>query len=337
MPLYEIQQPDLTLREIAPSTFSDLQIRERAHLQAMLRDTPGVIAPDLFVFAEEFSDWQESLRRIDLLALDKEANLVIIELKRVEEGGHMELQALRYAAMLSTVDFDGVVAAYEKMLENPEVARKRGYGPDQAREALLEFLGATDEVVISDTPRIILMAPSFSKEITTTILWLNEKGLDLRCVQVRPYQLGDVNYLDVEQVIPLPSADDYIVRRREKTEKVAATEERAKRRRRSIAILEAAGVLQKDMSLHLVKDPKPGLNITDEKAKQAVYLGDGNVRWELDGQVYSLSGLCLEICMKFSETPYVGSGAFPGPDFWAIEGDTVPLNVWAKQVEANTV
>jgi RecB family endonuclease NucS len=152
MPLYEIQQLDLTLREIAPSTFSDLKIHERGHLQAMLRDTPGVIGPDLFVFAEEFSDWQESLRRVDLLALDKEANLVIIELKRVEEGGHMELQALRYAAMLSTVDFDGVVEAYEKMLANPNIADKRGHGPGQAREALLEFLSATDDVVISDTP-----------------------------------------------------------------------------------------------------------------------------------------------------------------------------------------
>jgi hypothetical protein len=181
------------------------------------------------------------------------------------------------------------------------------------------------------------MAPSFPKEITTTVLWLNEKGLDLRCVQVRPYELGGVNYLDMEQVIPLPSADDYIVRKREKTGKVAATEEKAKRRRKSITILEDAGVLEKGMNLHLVKDPKLGLNITDEKAKKAVYLGDGYVRWELDGEVYSLSALCLEICKKFSEKPYVGSGSFPGPDFWAIEGDTIPLNPRAKQVEADTV
>jgi len=141
----------------------------------------------------------------------------------------------------------------------------------------------------------------------------------------------------MEQVIPLPSADDYIVRKREKTEKVAASEEKAKRRRRSIPILEEANVLRKDMNLNLVKDPKPGLNISDEKARRAVYLGDGNVRWQLDEQVYSLSALCLEICMKFSEEPYVGSGSFPGPDFWAIEGDTVPLTPRAKQVEADGV
>ena len=36
MPLYEIHFTDLTLREIEPSTFSDLHIRERTNLQAML-------------------------------------------------------------------------------------------------------------------------------------------------------------------------------------------------------------------------------------------------------------------------------------------------------------
>jgi len=31
---------------------------------------------------------------------------VAIELKRTEDGGHMELQSTRYAAMVSTMTFD---------------------------------------------------------------------------------------------------------------------------------------------------------------------------------------------------------------------------------------
>lgn len=34
------------------------------------------------VIAEEFGEWEDSKRRIDLLGLDREANLVVIELKR---------------------------------------------------------------------------------------------------------------------------------------------------------------------------------------------------------------------------------------------------------------
>ncbi len=53
-----------------------------------------MIAPDLLVVSEEFGEWDDSRRRIDLLAIDRDANLVVIELKRTEDGGHMELQAI---------------------------------------------------------------------------------------------------------------------------------------------------------------------------------------------------------------------------------------------------
>ena len=54
------------------------------------------------VLAEEFGDWEDSRRRIDLLCLDPNAQLIVVELKRTVDGGHMELQALRYSAMVST-------------------------------------------------------------------------------------------------------------------------------------------------------------------------------------------------------------------------------------------
>jgi len=43
----------------------------------------------LLVLAEEFADWADSVRRIDLLCLDSEAQLVVVELKGDEDGGHM--------------------------------------------------------------------------------------------------------------------------------------------------------------------------------------------------------------------------------------------------------
>ena len=115
MPFYQIKNQQKELAPVKPSTFADVNMRERQELQALLRDNFDAIAPDILIFSEEFSNWQESLRRVDLLGLDKDANLIVIELKRVEEGGHMELQAIRYAAMLSGLDFDAVVSSYEKL------------------------------------------------------------------------------------------------------------------------------------------------------------------------------------------------------------------------------
>jgi len=110
MAIYELDADGLTLLE--STTFADARVLERGDLQRVLRHQVDVIAPDTLIIAEEFGDWQESRRRVDLLGIDKDANLVVIELKRTEDGGHMELQAIRYAAMVSALTFDDAVNTY---------------------------------------------------------------------------------------------------------------------------------------------------------------------------------------------------------------------------------
>src|SRR4051794_3737718 len=97
-----------SLTRVKRTTFTEQGIQERSQLQAALRDHIDLISPDLFVVAEEFGDFEGANRRIDLLCLDRDGRLVIVELKRTADGGHMELQALRYAAMVSTMTFEQI-------------------------------------------------------------------------------------------------------------------------------------------------------------------------------------------------------------------------------------
>lgn len=99
MPIYELAAD--ALLEVQATTFAAEGIREREDLQRLLRDDVGIIAPDTLAIAEEFSRWADSSRRIDLLGVDRDGNLVVIELKRTWDGGHMDLQAIRYAAMVA--------------------------------------------------------------------------------------------------------------------------------------------------------------------------------------------------------------------------------------------
>lgn len=306
-------------------------MRERQDLQALLRDNPSAISSDLLIISEEFSTWQDSSRRVDLLALDRDANLVVIELKRVEEGGHMDLQSIRYAAMLSTMDFESVVTTYDDFLSRQGVCAKHNPDAVEAQQLILEFLGvaSAEEVAISSTPRIVLMSPSFSKEITTTVLWLNDLGLDIRCLKAKPYELNGNLYLDVEQVIPLPSADTYIVKRRDKAIKDSQVITLTKRRQKSISLLMSKGILQPGTRLHLIKVPRPDLVVPDD-ARTAVFQNEQEVLWEYDQNSYSLSALCRVICETFGGK--VGSGAFVGPDYWAVEGSSVSLAERAKEL-----
>ncbi|MCX7144125.1 MAG: hypothetical protein NT123_24425 [Proteobacteria bacterium] len=208
---------------IESTTFSEAGFKERADLQQLLKQQIEVIAPETLIISEEFGSWEDSRRRIDLLGLDKEANLVVIELKRTEDGGHMELQALRYAAMVSALTFDEAVVAFELYLSS--------IGDESdARARILDFL-EWDEPDVEEFPkdvRLILASAEFSKEITTTVLWLNDHGLDVKCVRLRPYNDSGRLLIDVQQVIPLPEAENYQIRIRDKkvVERAARTQNR---------------------------------------------------------------------------------------------------------------
>lgn len=210
MALYEISNNTLT--PINESTFTKLRLLERANIQRALRAHINTVTPGIetMVLAEEFGNWEGANRRIDLLCLDESARLVVVELKR-DSGAHMELQAIRYAAMISTMRFDQAVEAHRNYL--------RSIGSDDdAEQAIREFLGQEEgPVALSETVRIVLASAEFPQELTTAVLWLNKQGLDIRCVQMRPHELDGRILLDVHQVIPLPEAEHYQVAVREKS------------------------------------------------------------------------------------------------------------------------
>ena len=216
MALYALESDNIS--QIPRTTFSQQKLKELEHLQALLKRKPEIISPDTMIVAEEFSDWEDSRRRIDLLGLDRDAKLVVIELKRTEDGGFMDLQAIRYASMISTMTFDKLTSIYGRYLDITK---------DDARFELLKFLGCdeSDLVELDGDVRIVLASADFSRELTTSVLWLNDCGLDIRCVRMRPYDNDGKVLLDVQHIIPLPETADYQVRIREKkqSERIAKT------------------------------------------------------------------------------------------------------------------
>lgn len=204
MAIYQITKDALT--PLAETKFGVEGLYERKDLQRLLRERIEVLGGDLLVVAEEFGEWENSNRRIDLLCLDKQASLVVVELKRTDDGGHMELQAIRYAAMISPMTFSEMIETFArcKNVTKPDT--------EAAKKEVLEFLGwiEPNEDQFGGDTRIILVSADFSKELTTSVMWLNERGLDIRCVRLKPYRMasGEV-LLDVQQIVPLPEAEEF--------------------------------------------------------------------------------------------------------------------------------
>ncbi len=212
MAIYQINDDEII--PIQETSFSERGLKERADLQRLLKKQIEIISPDTLIISEEFGQWDESRRRIDLLGIDKAANIVVIELKRTEDGGFMDLQSIRYAAMVSTLTFERVIEVFGRYLKENNL-------DEDAREVVLEFLDweEVDEDQFGQDVRVILASAEFSKELTTTVMWLNDRSLDIRCVRLKPYKDGDRTLLDVQTVIPLPEAEAYQIQIRAKQQK----------------------------------------------------------------------------------------------------------------------
>ena len=321
MALYKID--DKKIIPIERTTFAQQNLKERSDLQEMLKGKIEVIAPNTLIIAEEFGDWEDSRRRIDLLGIDKNANLIVIELKRTEDGGHMELQSIRYAAMISSLTFEKLVPIYAQYL------RDNGKSEDAATN-LLEFLDweEPDEDNFAQNVKIILASAEFSKELTTSVMWLNDYGLDIKCVRMHLYKN---NILDVETVIPIPEVAAYQVQIREK--KMKEREARSNSRDFTKFDLSIAGAKYSDLGKRglmfylvsgIIKNGGHPERISEVLPPRKIQLFDGT----LDAD---------EVKMKIMEkdrggsTPRTERFFVEEGEFFHVDGKTYVLsNQWSK-------
>jgi len=209
MPLYRMHDDAIT--DVPATTLAHQKVLERHDLQRLLAERIEILVPGGMVLTDEFGAWEDSLRRIDLLCVDGDGNLVVVELKRGATGSHMELQALRYAAMVSTLSFEQAVEAHARYLNR--------LGDDaNARDKLSDFLNyeAEAEEHFAQNVRIVLVSEDFGKELTSTVLWLREYEVDITCFRLLSYVVEGAHLVSLEQLLPLPEATEYQVRLREK-------------------------------------------------------------------------------------------------------------------------
>ena len=213
MALFRIDVANKTAAEVRQTTLAELGLRERYDLQEWVLHTPDVLGEPLLVVTSEFSNFDRTAERLDVLAVDTRGSLTVVELKRSAVGTAAELQALRYAAYCSTLSLQAVA----EMLAEYESARTgTPLSPEEAGRRIRAFVNDPEFVELDDRPRIILGAEEFPPEITATVLWLREFGVDISCVRLRPYRVEGELLLDSAVLIPLPEARAYQIRRAEK-------------------------------------------------------------------------------------------------------------------------
>ncbi len=225
--MYVINKTANRLERLRQCSFAELGFRERQHLQEWVASDPEFIGEELLIIQKEFAGFSDTSERLDLLALDKEGNLVVIENKLDDSGRDVTWQALKYASYCSSLSKDQIRTIYQRYLDTTT----RGTGAEQR---LSEFFGGAEyeelELNSGVSQRVILIAANFRKEVTSTVLWLLNYNVRIQCFRVTPFAMGDELVLNVEQIIPMKEAEEYIISMGAKTqENVGIRAEKAAR------------------------------------------------------------------------------------------------------------
>lgn len=206
--MFRINHISNRITKLKEVSFSELDFTERNHLQEWLANQPDALGEELLIIQKEFDGFDHTRERLDLLAIDKQGGLVIIENKLDDSGRNVVWQALKYASYCSTLSKTQIGAIYQTYLD------KSGSGND-AKAQICEFLGQEDfdEVVLNpgNDQRLIMVAAQFRKEVTSTVLWLLKHRVFVKCFKATPFQDGRDLFLNIEQIIPLPEAEELMI------------------------------------------------------------------------------------------------------------------------------
>lgn len=211
--MFQVNRVENRIKKLEEKRFSDLNVKEREHLQEWLAAQPDALGEELLILQKEFDGFADTRERLDLLALDKDGQLVVIENKLDDSGRDVAWQALKYTAYVSSLTKAQIVEIYQQYLE-------RYCGGGNASTRICEFLDAEEisEVVLNEGngQRLFFVAARFRKEVTSTVLWLREHKIDARCFKVTPYSFGQELFVDIQPVIPTPEAADFMIGMAEK-------------------------------------------------------------------------------------------------------------------------
>ena len=211
--MYKVDLENKKLIKLERTTFYIHKLKERYDIQEWVEKNPEIIEDDLLIIGKEVP--LPSDIRIDLLAIDKKSNLVVIELKRDDSGRNLDWQAIKYASYCSNFTPSDIFRQFAEYL---------GTNEDEAETKIEEFIDNENFEELNAHQRIILISKDFHSDVVSAVLWLRDFGIDVSCIRFTPYlDQGGNLFISPTKIIPLPEAEDYLIKKEKKQKEVMQT------------------------------------------------------------------------------------------------------------------
>lgn len=189
--------------------FSAIETEKR--LEDVLASDLDILAPNLLLIGRQVPTAYGKF--IDLLAIDREGNIVVIELKKDRTPREVVAQILDYGSWVRSLEEDDIAGIFE--------AYTQRYYPDHAAtsldEAFCEKFGV-DEMPdsLNETHELVVVATQLDDSTERIINYLTEFGVAVNAVFFRFFKDGDGEYLSRAWLIEPDQAEAKIVEKRGK-------------------------------------------------------------------------------------------------------------------------
>lgn len=188
--------------KLVKATTLEEQSLEEARLEDWIERNPEILGEQLLVIGRQVQV-ADVADKLDLLALDRNGNAVIIELKRGDVDVPADFQALRYASYISRWEYDDIENQARAYFE------QRGEAKDFNFIDLLEEFFDEEVPDINQDQRILIVGRSVRQKLVSVAMWLLDHGIDVKVIEIMPYKDADSLYLYPKTILPPPSLDIY--------------------------------------------------------------------------------------------------------------------------------
>lgn len=207
--MYKVNKTTKILEKVNETSFKDIECKERQDLQEWIVSNPSILGEELLIIQKEFADFASTNERLDLLALDKKGNLVIIENKLDDSGKDVIWQAIKYASYCSTLKLKNIKDIFEKYIQKNNLKIN-------AENELIQFFEKENldnvEVNKENSQRIMLVSREFRVEVLSAVSWLLKFEIEIACIKVIPYKYAEDVFLDAEQILPQKELQEYTLK-----------------------------------------------------------------------------------------------------------------------------
>lgn len=196
--MLRIEEED-DVSSLRPVTLKEKGFREDNLREWIIANPERILGEDYLLIGREVSV-QHIGDAIDLLAIDRDGNVVVIELKRGALKPEVDFQGLKYAAYTSHWDYGKLKEQFEKF-KSTNWGKTLFNTETSFAEALDEF--CNEDYTINQDQRVVFVGSSVRERLDIVLRWLADRSIDIKVIEFDVLEDGERLYLDAEQTIPM--------------------------------------------------------------------------------------------------------------------------------------